>query len=77
MLKIGVVLILNQFNIVFNGENFGTKYSGLKIEVVLILRWSLSQVPLYIYGLYRFENGIKGADPGGPKFSEHLHPFYT
>ena len=42
-----MVLILNQFNIDVNGENFGTKWSGLNIEVVLILRWSLGEVPLY------------------------------
>ena len=47
ILKRGVVLILNQFNIAVNRKNFGTKQSGLKIEVVLILRWSLSEVPLY------------------------------
>ena len=47
ILKIEVVLILNQFNNVFNEENFGTKQSGLKIEVVLILKWSFkSEVPL-------------------------------
>ena len=47
ILKIGVVLILNQFVIAVNEENFGTKQSGLNIEVVLILRWSLGEVPLY------------------------------
>ena len=46
ILKIGVVLILNQFNIDVNGENFGTKGSGLNIEVVLTLRCSLGEVPL-------------------------------
>ena len=48
ILKRGVVLILNQFIIAANGEIFGTKQSGLKIEVVLILRWSLGGVPLYL-----------------------------
>ena len=42
------VLIMNQFHIVVNGENFRTKYSGLDIEVVLKLRWALGDVPLYI-----------------------------
>ena len=46
ILKIGVVLILNQFNITVNRKKFGTKQNGLKIEVVLILRWSLGEVPL-------------------------------
>ena len=46
ILKIGVVLILNQFSNDVNGENFGTKLSGLNIEVILILRWSLGEVPL-------------------------------
>ena len=32
------VVILNQFNIVFNGEHLGTKLGGHKIYVVLILR---------------------------------------
>ena len=38
ILKIEVVLILNQFNIVFNEENFETKY-----KVVSILRFSLGR----------------------------------
>ena len=46
ILKIGVVLILNQFIIALNEENFGAKKSGLNIEVVLILRCSLGEVPL-------------------------------
>ena len=44
----GVVLILNQFVIAVNEENFGAKRSGFNIEVVLILRWSLGEVPVYI-----------------------------
>ena len=51
-----VVLILNRFNIVFNGEKFGTKKSGLRIEVVLILRWSLSEVPLYLYEFHPYSH---------------------
>ena len=48
ILKIEAVLILNKFDIVFNRQTFGTKQSGLKMEMVLILRWSLSDVSLYI-----------------------------
>ena len=47
ILKIGVVLTLNQFTIAVNGEHFGTKQPGHKIEVVLMLRWSFDEVPLY------------------------------
>ena len=47
ILKIEVVLILKLFNMGVNGRNFGTSESGLKIEVVLISRWSLGGVPLY------------------------------
>ena len=54
ILKIEVVLILNQCSIVFNGENFGTKQSGLNIEVVLILMCSLGEVPLYISFVHSF-----------------------
>ena len=47
ILNIGLVLILNLFIIAVNEENFGAKLSGLDIEVVFVLSWSLGEVPLY------------------------------
>ena len=46
-----MVLILNQFNIALNGENFGTKWSGLNIEVVLKWGSTVYKLPRLLCGM--------------------------